>query len=330
MSAIFPDAATIRVALTAATRAPSVHNTQPWRWRVGDNGIHLEANRDLQLCNTDPDSRDLMISCGISLNHCVVGFAAVGWRAKVHRFPSPADTSHLAAIELEPHPATEIDSALSAAIPIRRTDRRHYSSRPVPNADIVLMGARAARSGVMLRKVEALTHLSSLVVQAAKQHAASYDYISELTTWSGRHHSHAGVPARNTPEYDPSAAMPTRVFAGPALHDPAETRPVRDNAVVLALGTRDDDDLARLRAGEATSLVLLTATARGLATCPITEPLEIAEIREQVRADVFGASGFPQMLLRIGWPLDNVVPLPPTPRHALSQVVAWSDGTPFE
>ena len=93
----------------------------------------------------------------------------------------------------------------------------------------------------------------------------------------------------------------------------------------LALGTKDDSALARLRAGEATSLVLLTATALGLASCPVTEPLEIAETREAVKTDVFGVSGFPQMLLRVGWAPVNADPLPSTPRRPLSDVVDWLD-----
>lgn len=329
MSADFPDGSTIRAALTLATRAPSVHNTQPWRWLVGENSIHLYSNPDLHLPSTDPDSRDLMLSCGIALNHCVVAFAALGWQAKVHRFPNCADQNHLAAIELEPNSATEVDLALAEAIAQRRTDRRQYDSRPVPTTDIMSMGARAARMGVMLRAVEELGHLRDLVAQAAARHANSYDYCSELATWSGRHASHAGVPARNAPRLNPAAPLPNRAFAGPALSEPSETRPVADNAVVVALGTSDDDNLAQLRAGEATSLVLLSATALGFATCPITEPLEIAEIRDEVRADIFGTDGFPQMLFRIGWPAVNATQLPSTPRRPLSEVVSRLDGTPF-
>ena len=98
---------------------------------------------------------------------------------------------------------------------------------------------------------------------------------------------------------------------------------------MVALGTVDDDALSRLRAGEATSLVLLTAAALGLATCPITEPLEVPETRAAVRTDVFGAEGYPQMLLRIGWAPVNADPLPSTPRRELSEVVARLDGSPL-
>ncbi len=137
MSAQVPDSETIRSALSLAVRAPpSVHNSQPWQWRLADHGVHLYANPELLLPSTDPpDGRDLMLSCGgAALNHCVVALAALGWQSKVHRFPPnpPAEPNHLAALDLHSYPAAELDVALAAAIPRRRTDRRHYSSWPVP------------------------------------------------------------------------------------------------------------------------------------------------------------------------------------------------------
>jgi hypothetical protein len=66
-----------------------------------------------------------------------------------------------------------------------------------------------------------------------------------------------------------------------------------------------------------------------LASCPITEPLEIPETRAAVQADVFGADAYPQMLLRIGWAPVNADPLPSTPRRKLAEVVAHLDGSPF-
>lgn len=329
MNVHFPDHETTRSALMLACRAPSVHNSQPWRWRVGERSIHLYAEPDLHLPQTDPEERDLIMSCGAALNHCEVAFAALGWQSKIHRSPNPAERSHLAAIELHRYPATEVDVSLAAAIPRRRTDRRNYSSWPVPPRDIALMGARAARAGVMLRRVDALTNLKQQVADAAWRHNSDPDYLTELTRWSGRYASTAGVPARSTPPSDPAAVIPARTFAGAALAQPAGTPPSEDNASVVALGTVSDDKVSQLRAGEATSLVLLTATAAGLATCPITEPLEIPEIRAAVGADVFGAEGYAQMLLRIGWAPVNADPLPSTPRRDTDDVVSWLDGTKF-
>jgi nitroreductase len=329
MSAHFPDVETVRSALALAGRAPSVHNSQPWQWRVGEHSLHLYSNPDLHLTHIDPDGRDLMLSCGAALHHCVVAFAALGWQSKIHRFPNPADPAHVAAIELYRYPASDVDVTLAAAIPRRRTDRRHYSAWPVPQGDIALMGARAARAGVTMRRIDALDNLKQLVTQAAYQHAEDYDYLAELTEWSGRYASTAGVPAHSAAPTDADARIPARVFAGPVLTQTVNTDPTHDNSAVVALGTADDDLMARLRAGEATSLVLLTATALGLASCPITEPLEIPETRAAVQADVFGADAYPQMLLRLGWAPVNADPLPSTPRRDLSEVVAHLDGSPF-
>lgn len=330
MNARFPDRRTIQAVLSLATRAPSIHNSQPWRWRVGDESLHLYADPDRHLPNTDPDSRDLLLSCGASLHHAVVALAALGWQAKITRLPDPLHPAHLAAIEVYRHPASELDIVLAAAIPRRRTDRRHYGWWPVPAADVTLIGSRAARAGVMMRQVESLPQLRSIVAQAVWQHATDQEYLTELTAWSGRYASVSGVPARNTPPSDPTAPLPGRIFAGPVLTQPPDTESADDGAVVLALGTKDDSRLARLRAGEGTSLVLLTATALGLSSCPVTEPLEIAETREAVRSDVFGVSGYPQMLLRVGWAPVNADPLPSTPRRPLADVAAWLDGSRFE
>lgn len=326
MSTHFPDAATMRTALSLAIRAPSVHNVQPWQWRVGADSLHLYADPARHLVHTDPDGRDLLVSCGATLHHCVVALAALGWHSRIHRFPNPAEPTHLAAIELQRHGAGEVDITLAAAIPQRRTDRRYFSAWPVSHGDVSLMGARAARMGVVMRRLDPTTGLRAALAQAVWEHASDDEYLSELAAWTGRHASVAGVPARNTPASDPNSPVPGRLFAGTALAQPPDASADDDGGVLLALGTIADDDLARLRAGEASSLVLLTATALGLASCPVTEPLEISETRDTIRADAFDDESFPQILLRVGWAPVDADPLPPTPRRPLDEVVTRLDG----
>ncbi len=329
MSAHFPEPDTVRTALALATRAPSVHNVQPWAWRVGTESLHLYLDPTRRLEHTDPDGRDVMISCGAVLNHCVVALAALGWQSRVHRFPNPADPLHLASIEVQPLVPSDLDVSLAGAIPRRRTDRRNFSAWPVSHHDISLIGARAARMGVAMRRVEPTPELRAALAQAVWQHATDREYLDELTVWSGRYASTAGVPARSVPASDPNSPVPARLFAGTALTQPPNAPSADDHGVLLALGTTEDDDLARLRAGEATSLAALTATALGLASCPVSEPLEVPETRATVRSDAFADEEFPQMLLRVGWAPVNADPLPATPRRPLDEVVTRLDGSRF-
>lgn len=328
MTAHFPDTATICTALSLATRAPSVHNSQPWVWRLGDQSLHLYADPSRHLPRTDPDGRDLLISCGASLHHATVALAALGWHCKVSRLPNAAEPDHLAAIELTKSSPDEKDIALAAAIPRRRTDRRYFSHWPVPHADVVTIGVRLARMGVQLRHVEMTTDIRAIVAGAVWLHARDAEYLTELTTWSGRYASTAGVPARSTPQSDPMAALPSRLFAGPVLEQSTDATTGDDHGLLLALGTGSDDVMSRLRAGEATSVAVLTSTVLGLASCPVSEPLEIADTRAALRSEVFGDEAHPQMMLRVGWAPVGADPLPATPRRPIEDVIQTLDGGP--
>jgi nitroreductase len=326
MDSDVPDDTTIRSAIALAMRAPSVHNSQPWRWRVGDETVHLYVDPKVVLRQTDPDGRDLMLSCGTVLHHFRVAAAAFGWRARAHRFPNPAVPEHIASFEFERKTASEQDIALAGAIPRRRTDRRRYSSWPVPLGHIAQIASRAAQEGIVLYRAEALPILENAVVEAAAAHALDIEYQTELRLWSGRRGSLDGVPAANTPAPDESSKITSRAFAHPLLGQSHDDRGTDDASEILVLATPSDDIMSRLRAGEATSAALLTATTLGLATCPLTEPLEIPRTRAAIRSEVLDNSGFPQMLLRVGWSPSTADPLPRTPRHAVTEMIDSLDG----
>lgn len=138
-------------AVEDALRAPSVHNTQPWRWRIGYDRIELHADWDRHLTVTDPDRRDLVLSCGAALHHLRVALAARGIAADVQRLPDPEDTGHLATVLVrEEQTGRDADSALYPVIALRRTDRRRMSHRPVPRDHLrsLCRARRARRCGV--------------------------------------------------------------------------------------------------------------------------------------------------------------------------------------
>ena len=327
MADLTPDEDTVRSALRLALRAPSVHNCQPWRWLVGPESVHLYADGSRQVPATDPHGRDLLISCGAALDHLLVALASLGRGARVRRIPNPAQPGHLATVELFPHAATGDDEALAAAIPRRRTDRRRFSSWPVPAELIGELLELARVRGVGL---EAITDpavrwkLFHAITDAAEQQATDPAYAAELAAWSGRGaESDDGVPAANAPapQHTPGQ-MPLRAYASPNLPQPPSTGEP-ENAALLLLTTPTDSALDWLRAGEATSVILLTATRHGLASSPLTQPLEVDDTREFIRSHVTTAHTFhPQILLRIGWAPAGAAELPATPRRPLDDVVA--------
>ncbi|MGE2736241.1 nitroreductase [Mycolicibacterium vaccae] len=95
-----------------------------------------------------------------------------------------------------------------------------------------------------------------------------------------------------------------------------------DDAALLVLGTPTDDDAARLRAGEALSDLALAATALGLASCPLTEPLRDTRSLLTLACEVFDAEAHPQALLRVGVPAVDE-PLPPLDRRSVAETTTF-------
>jgi len=313
-----------------ALRAPSVHNTQPWLWRIRPGVVELYADWTRQLAATDPDRRDLILSCGAALHHLQVSLAARGLAARVERLPDPEDPGHLATITLRPGTGDTADAALFPGIDRRRTERRRMSHRPVPTRHLRTLAEQASRAGAVLLPVSSPAmrqRLATALTEAARTQAHTPGYGAELQLWTRRHaRGRDGIPANNLPPHLVGllSSPPLRHFPAGQLRQPRHLPgqgPADDAAELLVIATPGDEQSDRLRAGEATSAILLAATGLGLATTPLSQALEVQTIRQTLQQEVLHIPEHPQLILRIGWPATTATELPLTPRRDLRSVL---------
>ena len=334
MKDVFPEQGTIHAALEMAVRAPSLHNSQPWRWRIGERSIHLYADHSRSLESTDPEGRELIVSCGAALHHLRVALAALGWTCTIHRLPDHSDLRHLAAIELEPTEPAADAVVLAAQINRRRSDRRPYRASQLPPFAVTQITRNAAAYGMTVRFVtdpHARHELALAVAEADDIESIDVGYRNEVQAWSGQHFgSDDGVPARNVPSDAAYDGVRLRRFAHPEMpsHSSIGETDSTDGDVgtLIVLGTATDDVYSWLLTGEATGTILLTATGFGLASCPLTQPLEVARTRRLLRDAVLGGTAHPQMILRVGFPVVDREP-PATPRRTVAEVLDVYDAT---
>ncbi|MHA6781916.1 Acg family FMN-binding oxidoreductase [Pseudonocardia saturnea] len=325
MPTVLSDVATLRRAIEYAVRAPSVYNSQPWRWRVDANGVDLFADPDRHLLAIDPDGRDLLLSCGAALHHLVVGLAGLGVGARVDRFPDPENSDHLAHVTpVDSSPAPD-EVQLAPAIPRRHTDRRRFAAHPVDDALLDVLVRRATDCGANLHVVagDARIQLMGLITASATLQRQQAGYAAELARWTGRY-----AAARDGIRSDTVAAgigrpgeVPMRPFPRASLAQSPHSFEHEDASVLMVLCSGTDDRLGALRAGEAVSAVLLTATDLGLATTPLSQPLEVTDTRAAVSAHIVGPQLFPQIVLRVGWAQPASPDLAPTQRRNLDHVL---------
>jgi nitroreductase len=179
--------------------------------------------------------------------------------------------------------------------------------------------------GVAITEPGARFHLAGAIAQAAVVQDNDPAYATEMMLWSGRGNGTSeGVLAASTPALSSNNERSSglRTFPHGTLAEPDGKR-YGQQTEYLVIATSGDDLLSRLRAGEATSAALLGATELGLATCPLSQPLEIADTRRVIRDDVLDGAAEPQLIIRLGWAPTNAARLPFTPRRDVRDIIEF-------
>ncbi|TWJ23199.1 Acg family FMN-binding oxidoreductase [Micromonospora endolithica] len=318
-----PVATALAEAAATAGHAPSLHNTQPWRWRVLPDALELRVARDRQLAATDPEGRLLTLSCGAALHHARVALAAEGWRATVERMPDPADEDLVARLTGPSRAEVEPDAMrLVQCMQVRHTDRRPVSDEPVPSAALGEIGAAAAAQGVRFHLLDSdqVLELAAAASHAATVEAEDPQLREELAYWTSRAGG-TGLPSDVLPASAPQTTVPARDFGRPGS---LPVGPGHDRAAVYALLYGDEDEPDNwLRAGEALSAAWLTATRLGVSLVPLSGVVEVPGTRQTLRGLLAGL-GLPYLVMRLGIADPAHAGPPHTPRLDVAQVVDTS------
>lgn len=323
-------ATAVRAAAVRASRAPSVHNTQPWTFVVRDGVLDVHADDSRRLAVLDPRGRQSAISLGCAVLNARVSLAAAGFGAEVTLLPYPDAPDLVAEIVARPgRPADPVLAALEPAIERRQTNRRRFGDQPVPDHLADRLVAAAAAEGARLFPVVRDEH--RLAVARLSQLADSVQqvdprYRGELRAWMtddpGRLDgvSADAVPLVGGPETTRDE-VPLRHFDATGVGSLPSTTASSSRQCLFVLGTLSDSHVAWLQAGQALERVWLELTAAGCVASPLTQVIEVPRTHALLRAEL-GLGMTPHLLLRVG----HAEPTPFTRRRRLVDVLIDENG----
>ena len=304
-----------------ACRAPSIHNTQPWAWRlVGADTIELHADRSRQLSETDPDGRALVISCGAALHHLVVAAEGFGLVADAQPLPQGPDSDFLAEIHLAPGEFDEVSLKMMDALENRQTDRRGFIGWEVPEARLRALAEAASGWGAHAKPItdpRLAARTQALVEEARAEERQNRKIVLEQWDWIN-HSPDDGVPG--------SSALPHHREGVPRTSDRFDSRPgpgghTTPGDALLLVFTSGDDHAAWLASGQTLSAVWIRATYDGISLRPDTQVIEVERTRQLLRHHLLDDLGHPQVLVHVGWQETSRPAQRFTPRRSLEDVL---------
>jgi len=291
-----------RAAVAAGIWAPSMYNAQPWRFALHDGSIHVRIDPYRLLPVADPTRWAARMACGAAVANVQLALAVAGVATDADL---TGDNDQLLVATVTPtdaHTPTPAERALYAAIQHRRSNRHPFFDAEVPADARARMAAAAAGVGSSLLLIDdrpTVARIADIVRTADDQLHHDPAYVAELRAWVGRRDiDRTGIgPHDAGPAPAGQDLLARRDFGGPPR---APGRDFESDPLIGVLSHIGSGRYGDARAGLALQMVLLTATTQRLATSMLSQPIEVPELREELRR-ALGDPGRPHMVIRIGY-----------------------------
>ncbi len=313
-----------RTIVERARLAPSVHNTQPARWRLHGDTIEILLDSSVALAVGDPDHRDALLSVGAAIEATFLALLEHGWTAEAVR-ANPAATDGLRSVATLSLTRGGEPDALAAQLDRRFTHRGPCDAGPHPlvgwtRSDAVLVTDRT--------RIADLARLNDAVSLRIMAHRP---FRRELLHWmrlSPRHPRYAldGM-SRAALRMSPGIAFGARLTLGPLwglCHAlgltrgmTAEADATNSAAVVACFHRPREED--PVMSGRAYLRMWLEATSLGMAGWPMAALADDADSNAEVcRLVGIGADRRLVQVIRFG---PTTAPMPPRARRPLRELI---------
>ena len=183
-----PDQAEMTAMVESAVLAPSIHNSQPWKYVLTEGRIDVYADLSRKRPVTDPKLRALYISVGCAITNLEVSAARIGSSVVEQLFPDPAKEDLVARIGLDK--SGESNPTLSVyhmAVPQRRTQRKRFQRVSIPAESLECLTEVFTEpdvSVVIITDREVREQVGALVAAADKQLYSNPAFREELADWT--------------------------------------------------------------------------------------------------------------------------------------------------
>ncbi len=290
-----------------AVKAPSGHNTQPWKFHRDGSVVEIHPDFDRKLPVVDPDNRELFVSLGCAAENFCLAAQTKGYESTV----SVSDTGVITILLIEDSGVKP--SPLFEQIDIRQINRSIYTGEEIAPDALKKLQFVHSEKGVSVHyyahQTEQFNDIEQCVFQGNIRQMQNGAFKAELKSWmrfNKKHQdqtldglSYAVFGAPNVPRWmaEPIMSMAVNTKA----QNRADRKKIESASHLVLFTTRENSRREWVDLGRTLQRFLLTATELGIAHAYLNQPNEQPEIAAEMAKTLDLDGEYPTILLRIGY-----------------------------
>lgn len=298
--------AVLRELVRYATLAPSSHNTQCWKFRLGNQSVSILPDYQRRCPIVDPDDHHLFVSLGCAAENLLHAASAMGFRGD-----AVFNTGTNEALDISLVRATEVRTPLFEAIPRRQSTRGEFDAKPLSNDELRLLETAGSGNVVrihLLTDKQAMENVLDFVVQGNTAQMLDTAFVRELKDWirfNGGQAARQGDGLFSGSSGNPTApswlgSLMFDFFFTEKTENDKYARHVRSSAGIAVFVSEREDKYQWIEVGRAFQRFALQATAMDVRTAHLNQPVEVASLRPQFAKSIGITSGRPDLVIRFG------------------------------
>lgn len=290
-----------------AVKAPSGHNTQPWRFRQNESAVEVYPDFDRRLPVVDPDDRELFVSLGCATENLCLAAQNIGYESSV----AVGDTGVIAVALTEG--ADVKSNPLFEQIDLRQTNRSIYTGEEIALDALRKLQSVCSEKGISIhyyaRQTKQFNDIEQYVLQGNTRQMQNESFKAELKSWmrfNKKHQdqtldglSYAVFGAPNVPRWMAEPIMSMAINA--KTQNKADRDKIASASHLVLFTTRENSRREWVDLGRTLQRFLLTATELGISHAYLNQPNEEAEIVAEMAKTLDLDGEYPTVLLRVGY-----------------------------
>lgn len=291
-----------------ALKAPSGHNTQPWKFENTRDGIIIHPDFSRALPVVDSENYELYISLGCALENLLIAASQKRYQYTLHYPNSEKGRIKVELKNNENIPADELfDYILN-----RQVTKSRYYNQTVSEFDLQKLKSCFNLDGVSVLILDGKRNFENiipLIIEANNLQFSNMNFVNELVTWIRFSKSEAEKTKDGI--WSATMGMPGlgRILGSLIMKNfvtaKSEAKRLTDflnHTQGLAIFISDQNNSASwVKTGQAFQRLALTATSLGISHAHLNMPCEELEVRKKLAKELNLENNHPLLLIRYGY-----------------------------